>query len=299
MPARAPRTIDLYSTVVHILRMKTLQDKVVVITGAGGGIGRALAAQATEAGAHVALADWDEAAVKETERLVSAKKSLARRVDVRSEDDVKAFAADVEKTLGPAHVIVNNAGVSLSDTIGSMKRVDFEWLFDINFWGVVRGTEAFLPQLVSQDDAHVVNISSVFGLIAVPSQSAYNASKFAVRGFTEALRQELDGSPVHVTCVHPGGVRTGIVRNGRHLKDSKGAVAVADKMARDFEKLARTSPEQAASIIWKGVLSNDPRVLVGNDARIMDVIQRLFPVRYPSIFRAAQKLLERSTGVAM
>jgi NAD(P)-dependent dehydrogenase (short-subunit alcohol dehydrogenase family) len=279
--------------------MKTLRDKVVVITGAGSGIGRALATSAAKEGARLALCDWDEGSVVETQKLAAAPKSVVRKVDVRSEDDVRAFAADVERELGGAHVIVNNAGVAVSDTIGAMKRSDFEWLFDINFWGVVRGTEAFLPQLLTKDDAHVINVSSVFGLIAVPSQSAYNASKFAVRGWTEALRQELEGTRVHVTCVHPGGVRTNIVKNGRHFHDSRGQPASGDALAKDFEKIARTTPEAAARMIWDGVLANAPRVLVGRDAQIMDFVQRVFPAQYPSIFRAVQRFAERVSGVRM
>ena len=172
--------------------MRSLQGKVVVITGAGSGIGRALAVESAKKGAILALADWNEEGLKETQTEARAKESIVRKLDVRSEEGFQAFASDVQKELGGAHVVVNNAGVSLSDTVGSMKRSDFEWLIDINFWGVVRGTETFLPQLLSKDDGHIVNISSVFGLIGVPSQSAYNASKFAVRGYTEALRQELE-----------------------------------------------------------------------------------------------------------
>ena len=184
--------------------MKSLREKVVVITGAGSGIGRALAVEAARRGAFLALSDWNEDGVKETERVAGAERSLSRKVNVRSEDAVSAFADEVARELGGAHAIVNNAGVSVSDYVGTMKRIDFEWLMDINFWGVVRGTEVFLPQLKAKDDAHVVNISSVFGLIGVPSQSAYNASKFAVRGYTEALRQELVGTSVHVTLRAPG-----------------------------------------------------------------------------------------------
>jgi NAD(P)-dependent dehydrogenase (short-subunit alcohol dehydrogenase family) len=283
--------------------MKSLREKVVVITGAGSGIGRALALDAARRGASVAIADWNEEGVKETERLVralpEAKQTLARKVDVRSESEVSAFAADVARELGGAHAIVNNAGVTVSDFVGTMKRSDFEWLMDINFWGVVRGTEAFLPQLKARDDAHIVNISSVFGLIGVPSQSAYNASKFAVRGYTEALRQELDGTSVHVTCVHPGGVKTNIVKNGRNRTSTNGAATDCDAMARDFEKVARTTPDQAAKIIWHGVLANAPRVLVGGDAHMIDLVQRLFPTGYASIFRVFQRIYERSTGTAM
>jgi NADP-dependent 3-hydroxy acid dehydrogenase YdfG len=279
--------------------MKTLQEKVVVITGAGSGIGRALAVQAAQAGARVALSDWNEESLRETGRLAGAKRSVSRRVDVRSESEVAEFAAEVDRDLGGADVVVNNAGVSMSDTIGSMKRADFEWLMDIDFWGVVRGTEAFLPQLRSKDEGHVVNISSVFGLIGVPSQSAYNAAKFAVRGYTEALRQELHGTRVHVTCVHPGGVKTGIVRNGKNHRNTAGRATDTAKMVQEFEKVAFTSPEQAARTIWRGVLADAPRVLVGPDAHFIDVVQRLFPVGYQAIFRTLQRLADRSGAVRL
>jgi NAD(P)-dependent dehydrogenase (short-subunit alcohol dehydrogenase family) len=279
--------------------MKSLREKVVVITGAGSGIGRALAVDAARRGAFVALSDWNEEGVKETERALGAARSLARKVDVRSEDQVGAFANEVAREFGGAHAIVNNAGVSVSDFVGTMKRTDFEWLMDINFWGVVRGTEAFLPQLKAKDDAHVVNISSVFGLIGVPSQSAYSASKFAVRGYTEALRQELEGTSVHVTCVHPGGVKTNIVKNGRNNTNSLGQAMDGDRMAQEFDKIARTTPDEAAKIIWGGVLSDAPRVLVGSDAHLIDLVQRLFPTGYASIFRAMQRLYERSVGPSL
>jgi NAD(P)-dependent dehydrogenase (short-subunit alcohol dehydrogenase family) len=280
--------------------MKTLEDKVVVITGAGSGIGRALAVDAARRGARLGLSDWNEEGLAETVRLAHAKAHVAKKVDVRSDDEVGAFAAEVERALGGASVVVNNAGVALSDLIGPMKRSDFAWLMDINFWGVVRGTEAFLPQLTAQADAHVVNISSVFGLIAVPSQSAYNASKFAVRGYTEALRHEMARSSphVHVTCVHPGGIRTNIVRNGRTVRDFTGRPADQDRLVRDFDRAARTSPEQAADIIWRGVLSNNPRVLVGPDAHFIDVVQRMFPVRYGSVMRVIQRWMERQSAEA-
>jgi NAD(P)-dependent dehydrogenase (short-subunit alcohol dehydrogenase family) len=276
--------------------MKSLNERVVVITGAGSGIGRALAVEAAARGAFLALADWDEAGVKETERLAGAKKSLARKVDVRSEEAMNAFAREVERELGGAHVIVNNAGVTVSDFVGTMKRSDFEWLMDINFWGVVRGTEVFLPQLKAKDEGHVVNISSVFGLIGVPSQSAYNASKFAVRGYTESLRQELHGTGVGVTCVHPGGVKTNIVRNGRNRTNGSGIPVEPDDLARDFDKVARTSPAKAAKIIWAGILADAPRVLVGGDAHLIDMVQRFFPTGYPLVFRAVQRLFSRATG---
>lgn len=277
--------------------MKTLRGKVVVVTGAASGIGRALAREAAKRGALLALADWNETGLAETGALVRREHDVrtgdmvVRRLDVRSDAELLSFATDVERGLGGAHVIVNNAGVSLSDTIGSMKRSDFEWLFDINFWGTVRGTEAFLPQLARRDDAHVVNLSSVFGLVAVPSQSAYNASKFAVRGYTEALRQELAGSSVHVTCVHPGAVRTNIVRNGRHQRNWRNQATTTERAALEFEGVARTSAEDAARTIWSGVLMDAPRVLVGRDAKVLDALQRVFPSTYPSVVRLLRDLL--------
>jgi NAD(P)-dependent dehydrogenase (short-subunit alcohol dehydrogenase family) len=278
--------------------MKTLRDKVVVITGAGSGIGRGLAVHAAREGALLALSDWNEDGLRETAQLAQAKETVTRKVDVRSDDEVRAFAAQVADELGGANVIVNNAGVSLTDLVGSMKRSDFEWLMDINFWGVVRGTEAFLPQLQAKDDAHVVNISSVFGLIGVPSQSAYNAAKFAVRGYTESLRQELHDTSVHVTCVHPGGVKTNIVRNGRNLTDLNGAKTDTVTLAREFDVMAKTSPEEAARIIWTGVLENAPRVLVGADARFIDLVQRMLPTGYQTVLRVLRKRLEKRVALA-
>lgn len=281
--------------------MKTLQNKVVVVTGAGSGIGRALAVSAASRGASLALSDWNLEGVEETARLTgaSAGRLLVRKVDVRSDDEVSRFADDVKTEMGGAHVVVNNAGVSLSDSIGTMKREDFAWVMDINFWGVVRGTEAFLPQLRAKDEAHVVNVSSVFGLIAVPRQSAYNASKFAVRGFTEALAQELAGTHVHVSTVCPGGVRTGIVANGRHYHSSTGKPTDTATVAAAFEKLAGTSSEKAAEIIWKGVSKNQARILVGPDATFIQLMLRVFPESYPKLVERGIALSERLRGVSL
>lgn len=265
--------------------MKTLRSKVVVITGAGSGIGRALALDAAARGAAVAICDRNEAALAETVSLLGDKPCFNRVVDVRSDEQVSAFADAVMEALGPAHVIVNNAGVALSHYFEAQSREDFAWVMDVNFWGVVRGTEAFLPQLRTHDDAHIVNISSLFGLIGVPSQSAYNASKFAVRGLSESLRQELHGSPVHVTCVHPGGIDTNIIRNGKHLQGADGRPTDTASLAVSFAKATSTTPERAARIIWSGVLRNRPRVLIGPEAYAMDVVQRLLPAAYPSVLR--------------
>lgn len=271
--------------------MHTLAQKMVVITGAGSGIGRALALQAAALGARLALSDREEASAAQTLADSNAP-GFACACDVRSDDDVQALAARTE-TEGGADVIVNNAGVSLSSFIGETKREDFEWLMDINFWGVVRGTEAFLPQLRSKHDAHIVNVSSIFGVIAVPSQSAYNASKFAVRGYTECLRQELRKSSVHVSSVHPGGVRTNICVGGRHYKDSRGKATTTEETSEMFAKMAQLSPTQAAHQIWRGVLANAPRILVGDDAKWIDRVQRLVPARYDQLIAFAQPYLEK------
>lgn len=191
-------------------------------------------------------------------------------------------------------MVVNNAGVSLSDSVGKMKRDDFAWLMDINFWGVVRGTEAFLPQLRRRDEAHVVNVSSVFGLIGVPRQSAYNASKFAVRGFSEALAQELVGTGVRVSVVCPGGVKTGIVANGRHYEDVRGEPIDTPTLAAAFERLAGTTPAKAADGIWRGVLANEARILVGPDAHLIEAMVRLLPSRYPRVMAGVLALAARA-----
>lgn len=275
--------------------MKTLKDKVVAITGAGSGIGRSLAVLCAEQGAKVAISDVNEKGLAETEALVRAKgaKVHAQKLDVAKKDAVFAWAETVKSTLGPANVIVNNAGVSLSETVELMTLEDFEWLMNINFWGVVYGTKAFLPQLLSESEGHVVNISSVFGIIGVPTQSAYNAAKFAVRGFTESLRQELASTKVRVTSVHPGGIKTGIVRNGRHYHDPSGQTDVK-RMAADFEKVARTTPDEAARQIVGAILKEKPRLLIGPDAYLIDRMQRLLPESYDKLLGKALALQPKS-----
>ena len=255
-----------------------------VITGAGSGIGRALAEQAAAAGAVLALSDWDERGLAETAALVSGSTGHQSRVDtldVRDRDGVEAYARSVREKLGRVDVVVNNAGVALHGDFEEVGYDDFEWVMDVDFWGVVHGSKAFLPNLVASGDGHLVNMSSLFGLMALPGQTAYNSAKFAVRGFTEALRQEMlmAGQPVHVTCVHPGGVRTAIVRNARVT-----ASADKDEVAGHFDRhLARTTPERAAEQIWSGVLSGKPRVLVGTDARLLDACVRLLGPGYQRV----------------
>jgi NAD(P)-dependent dehydrogenase (short-subunit alcohol dehydrogenase family) len=253
-----------------------LAGKRVVITGAASGIGRALAEAGHRRGASLLVSDLSLEAL---DPVVAATGADALAVDVRREADVTALAARAE-ALGGADVIVNNAGISLSDTVGSMRRADFERVMDVNFWGVVRGTEAFLPQLRARPWAAIVNVSSLFGLIGVPSQSAYCASKFAVRGFSESLRLELAGTGVRVHVVHPGGVKTNIVRSGTHHVDTRGRPTDVERVAREFDRLARTSPDEAAEVIWRGVEAGQDRILVGADARLLDRVQRLLPTAY-------------------
>jgi short-subunit dehydrogenase len=272
--------------------MQSLHNKVVVITGAGSGIGRALAIQAAAQGAHLGLSDRDGDAAEETWKLCTGNKGrsgFALACDVRQDCDLRKIAEAAE-ALGGADVLINNAGVSLSAFAGETPREDFEALMDINFWGVVRGTEAFLPQLKLQAEAHIVNISSLFGLIGVPSQSAYNASKFAVRGYSESLRQELRKTSVRVSVVHPGGVRTNICKSGKHYKDSNGKPTSTEETSALFERLAKLSAEQAAAKIWHGVLRGTSRILVGSDAKWLDRVQRIFPASYDRLYDFAHFL---------
>jgi NADP-dependent 3-hydroxy acid dehydrogenase YdfG len=272
--------------------MRTLDGKVVVVTGAGSGIGRALATQAADMGAVLALSDWDEVGLVETAQQVQARTHRGVRtdkLDVRDRQAMHEYAADVRRDLGRVNVLVNNAGVALHGDFEEVSYEDFEWVMDVDFWGVVQGTKEFLPHLIESGDGHVVNISSLFGLLGMPGQTAYNAAKFGVRGFTEALRQEmiLARHPVQVTCVHPGGVKTGIARNAR-------ATASHDRaeMARHFDtRLARTTAERAAEVILAGVLANKPRVVVGTDAKTLDLLVRLVGPRYQRMLTLASRRL--------
>jgi len=272
--------------------MKTLEDKVVVITGAGSGIGRALALRAADLGAVLALSDWDEVGLVETAQQVQTRTHREVRtdkVDVRDRDALRAYAASVHEQHGRVNVLVNNAGVALHGDFEETSYEDFSWVMDVDFWGVMQGTKEFLPHLIASGDGHLVNISSLFGLVGMPGQTAYNSAKFAVRGFTEALRQEmlLAGHPVGVTCVHPGGIKTAIARNARATSSHDSAA-----VARHFDtKLAKMTPERAAEIILDGVLKNRPRVLVGSDAKAIDWVQRILGARYQRLFTVAARRL--------
>lgn len=269
-------------------------DKVVVITGAGSGIGRAIAELATAKGAHVAISDWNADSVSETARMIEGRgtKVMTASFDVADRAAFETHATDVLGEFGRADVVVNNAGVSLAAQVANMSYDDLEWVMGIDFWGVVHGTKAFLPHLLERGDGAIVNVSSVFGLFGVPTQSGYNAAKFAVRGFTEALQQEVAGTDVVVTRVHPGGVKTGIVRNGRireSLDDDDGGPA---ELADRFEARVRTTPERAAEIIVGGIERRKQRILVGPDAVVLDVLVRLVPVRHQKLMA----MIDRITG---
>lgn len=264
--------------------MKKFEQRVAAITGAAGGIGRALALQLADRGARLAISDIDADRLEETARRVRERGAEVdcARVDVSDRASVYAWAERVVETFGAVHLIINNAGVSVTASVDDLSYEDFEWLMSINFWGVVYGTKAFLPHLRRAERGHVVNISSIFGIVGVPCQAAYNAAKFGVRGFTESLRAELelDDASVSATCVHPGGVKTGIARAGR-VGATGPLDRTRDEVVEEFEeKLARLSPEKAARQIVDGVRRDKRRVLVGRDARLIDFFQRLFPSRY-------------------
>ena len=265
--------------------MKHFTGKVAAITGGGSGIGRALAIELASRGCHVALSDIDEEGLAETVVLVEQAartapvKVSSAHVDVADRDAVESWAADVVAEFGHVNLIFNNAGVALSANVTAMSYDSFRWLMDINFWGVVNGTLAFLPHLKASGDGHAVNISSVFGLLGIPSQSAYNAAKFAVRGFTDALRTELDieRCGVSATTIHPGGIRTNIARNARFEFAEHEEAVDAEQAAVDFEKLSRTTPEKAAKLIVGAVEKNKRRALIGPDAHLFDAAARLSP----------------------
>jgi NAD(P)-dependent dehydrogenase (short-subunit alcohol dehydrogenase family) len=260
--------------------MSFLSTGVAVVTGAGSGIGRALAQQLSAAGSALALADIDEPGLKQTIESLGGRSAVVSThlVDVAEEASVSAFVEDVRSRHGRVTLLINNAGVSLHGDFEEISLADFRWLMNVNFWGTVYGVKYFLPVLKRERRAHIVNLSSVFGIIAPAGQCAYAASKFAVRGFTEALRHELDGSNVCVSCVHPGGIRTPIARRSRI-----GAGASASKQEENierFERLARTPPEKAAARILRGVERREPRILIGTDAYQIDILQRLRPASY-------------------
>jgi NAD(P)-dependent dehydrogenase (short-subunit alcohol dehydrogenase family) len=261
----------------------TLHDRAAVITGAGSGIGRAIAQSLASRGCHLALADISEPGLAETVQLLEAPgiRISRHKLDVADRAAVAALPQAVAAEHGRVDLLFNNAGVALAGTFEQISEGDFEWLLDINFGAVVRLTRAFMPYLKASDDARIVNMSSLFGLISPPGQTAYSASKFAVRGFSNALRFELAGSNVGVTVVHPGGVATKIAENARRHAGTTNA-EVAEQLER-ARRLLTMPPAQAGEIIVQAVERRAPRVVVGRQAKLMALIERLAPVSYWTI----------------
>ncbi len=268
--------------------MSLTNESVAVITGAASGIGRALAVRlAQEKIAGIAISDVNEKDLHETAEIVKnlGVECSAYIVDVSNREAVEKFANDVVQKYTKVTHLINNAGVGLFGTFEQISLEDFEWLMSINFWGVIYGCKFFLPILKKQESAHIVNISSVFGLIAPPEQTAYCSSKFAVRGFTESLRHELENTNIRVSSVHPGGIKTNIARNSRLGKDTPEKYKTQG--AKFFDQVAQTSAEQAAETIVRGIKAKNPRILIGKDAHAINYISRLFPKKY---LRVLEKL---------
>lgn len=263
-----------------------------VITGAGSGIGRALAQRLSRHGHPVALVDWNEDDLEETARSLDGP-VLHRKLDVRDRQGQMAWAAAVaEWAPAPVGIVVNNAGVTVSQLAAEASPEDDEWVIDVNFWGVIHGTRAFLPLLQQQGSGAIVNVSSVFGLVGWPAQSAYCASKHAVRGYTESLRHELHGTGVRAITVHPGGIATNIVRHARFHTDDKGRTDRGE-LEQEFDKVARTSPAKAAKVIEEGILKDKGRILIGPDAAMLSLLVRTLPVRYYDVIRKLEPLIRR------
>lgn len=278
--------------------MKSFHDKVAAITGAGSGMGRELAIELAKRGCHVALSDVNEKGLAQTMELLKAYpvRATSTTLDVAQRQAVYDWADAVVRDHGKVNLIFNNAGVALGSTLEGVSYEDFEWIMDINFWGVVYGSKAFLPHLRASGDGHIINTSSIFGLFSVPANGCYNASKFAVRGFNECLRQELDlsGAPVSLTSVHPGGIKTNIAQSARMSSNIEGFLAKDAKSARDnFDKLFITSANRAACIILRAVERNQRRVLVGPDAKLMDLIVRLLPSAYQRLVSFGARMQAR------
>jgi short-subunit dehydrogenase len=264
--------------------MTAIDGSAAAVTGAASGIGRALALELAARGCDLALADRDEAGLQSVAAEIgrdAKRKVTTYRVDVADIKQIQQFATAATAAHPKLNIVINNAGVALLGRFNEVEQAQMEWLFDINFWGVVHATRAFLPHLAKQPAAHIVNLSSLFGLIAPPGQTAYSAAKFAVRGFSESLRHELAmaNSPVRLSVVHPGGVATDIVRNSRTGTGVTDNARRAESIDR-FDAVAKTTPVAAAQRIITGIEKNQPRILIGNDARFMDLLQRFRPATY-------------------
>ena len=269
--------------------MSAVRGKVAVVTGAGSGIGRALALELAARGARVAISDVDEQGLAGTAAVLAQRGAEAHTapLDVADREAVLAYAATVAEHFGVVHQIYNNAGIAFSRSVLESDWADYERVLAVNLWGVIHGTKAFLPHLIASGDGHVVNVSSLNGIMAQPGMSAYCTSKFGVRGFTETLRAELLGAghPVGVTVVHPGGVKTNIATAAFERGKQQRAVTEAEerRMRTYNEKLLKLPAEQAAKIIVDGVEAGRPRVLVGTDAKLVDAFVRLLPRFYPAL----------------
>lgn len=283
--------------------MKSFSGKVAAITGAGSGMGRTLAIELAQQGCGVAISDVDEKGLLETAAMLKPFAVLVTStvLDVSNKDAVFAWADATAKEHGKVNMIFNNAGVALSGTVAALSLEDYEWIMDINFNGVIYGTKAFLPYLEASGEGHVINTSSIFGLASQPLMSGYNASKFAVRGFTESLRQDLEisGSKVSASCVHPGGIKTNIARTARMDASVEAITGVSQEVSvREFEKLFTTTATQAAKVILKGVRKNKRRILIGADARAFELLVRLFPAGYQWVFTKAVQLQSKKAAAA-
>jgi NADP-dependent 3-hydroxy acid dehydrogenase YdfG len=256
-----------------------VSNPIIAITGAGSGIGRALAQQAHSRGYRLALADINVTAIDSLrlELGLDETQCLTHELDVSNFDAVTTWRDAIQSAFGGVDIVINNAGIALIANADVQSNEDIARVMDVNFWGVVHGSKAFLPLLRQSKDPHLVNVSSIFGIMAVPSQSAYNASKFAVRGYTEALRQEVEEEGIHVCCVHPGGIKTNIVQSATILNTDRNR----EQAAADFDTMAPTTPAQAAQTIFKAIDRRQKRCLIGNDAKWMSLLTRLFPESYP------------------
>jgi short-subunit dehydrogenase len=278
--------------------MTAIRGSAAAVTGAASGIGRALALELAARGCNLALADRDEAGLQalaaEIAR-VHARRVTTHVVDVGVPGQIADFAQAAMSAHPALNIVVNNAGVALMGTFTEIDQVEMDWLMNINFWGVVHSTRAFLPHLSRQREAHIVNLSSIFGIVAPPGQTAYAAAKFAVRGFSESLRHELQmaASPIRLSVVHPGGVATNIARNSRNgtgMTDNQRRTQAIER----FEAVARTTPQAAALRIIAGIENNQPRILIGNDARFMDLLQRFRPATYWKVL--AKRIAKAAKG---
>jgi short-subunit dehydrogenase len=291
---------------MELTRMTAINGAAAAVTGAASGIGRALALELAARGCDLALADRDEAGLKSVAAEIAknrtkagARKVTVHRVDVGVPEQIGEFAAAATAGHPGLNIVVNNAGVALLGSFSEIDQAQMDWLMNINFWGVVHSCRAFLPHLAAQREAHIVNLSSIFGIIAPPGQTAYCAAKFAVRGFSESLRHELStaNSAVKLSVVHPGGVATNIVRNspaGARVTDNARRVQTIER----FDAVAKTTPTAAALRIIAGIEKNQPRILIGNDARFMDLLQRFRPATYwAPLAKRIEKAMRAGKGI--